>query len=120
MANEINETVSLAFQKSGTQKTFSIGKSSTMSGDDFCDLSQSIPTTAWTVISLGSITNPPAKIQIINRDATNYVELAVANDDSGIFAKLLAGDPAQFPPKTATMYAKANTGICKITVAAIE
>lgn len=83
--------------------------------------SQTIPHTAWTALDFGNITGTPEAFCVINNDATNYVEFAVANDDSGVFATLDANRSMVISPKSGvTYYARANTAGVQILIAAAE
>lgn len=55
-----------------------------------------------------------------NTDSTNYVEVALANDGSGVFAKLFPGDVMLIPLETKTIYAKAHTSSCVINYVMTE
>jgi hypothetical protein len=78
-----------------------------------------VATTSWAVIPQSL---PLLGVMVIrNLDDTNYVEIALADDDSSVFAKLLPlGAPLVLPAyttfETATYYIKANTESCHCTV----
>ena len=78
-------------------------------------VSQSIAT-SWTAVSLGPVSAFDL-VLIKNNDLTNYVQLASANDGTGIFARLSPGRGACWPadPGT-TIYAKAHTAACIIGI----
>lgn len=128
MANEAQGTVYLTANKNGgnvTQnKTFSL----TMSGNELVRSTQLITAASWQALTWGAITGAPGAFTLTNLDATNYVDIAVANDDSGVFARLLPGPLAGIPgnsilitPKPGvTYYANAHTGSVRVEKAAAE
>jgi hypothetical protein len=87
----------------------------TPAGSAYVAVSQSIATT-WTAVSLG----PVAAFDLVlikNNDPTNYVQLASANDGTGIFGRLTPGRAGCWPVDAgATIYAKAHTAACIIGI----
>jgi hypothetical protein len=80
---------------------------------------QLIGTTAE-AISFGDVGNPPKKVVVVNRDATNYVEIDSANTFDKFPQKLTPGDFIVLSPQTATIYAKANTADVRIEKMAFD
>ena len=95
-------------------------KSITQTGADYTVQSQSIGTSAEQLDFAGEI-GTLGYLMVKNEDSTNFVELAL---DSGVstqkFAKLRAGEFIVFPPSTATLYAKADTSACVVSIVALE
>lgn len=119
MANEITITTSLSTTKNGATVSSGTKTSShDMSGDQAIGNIQIIGT-SWEAIVLGDVTTI-GFVRALNLDATNYVELALANDSTGVFTKLKAGEAALFRASTATMYARANTAACNVHFVAVE
>lgn len=124
MANEIQASASLIASKNGAtvnvQSTLSGSASgATMSGDQMLTNVQIVGTSAEAIV-VGDVTTV-GYVMLKNMDATNFVEIALDSAVSTqVFAKLLAGDFAIFPAKTATMYAKADTANVNLLVTAIE
>jgi len=112
MANEIQVSTSLNVTKSGATSAGSRTESITMAGDQHISNVQSVGT-SWEAIQVGDVSTI-GYVYARNQDSTNYVELALANDGSQVFAKLIAGNACCFPASTATMYAKANTAACNV------
>jgi hypothetical protein len=114
MANEITVTATLKVAKGSLAWQQSVNQSITLAAakPNGSGFSQSIPTTAGgTAISLGAVaTNGWAWFQ--NLDATNYVEIGVADGGTFFpFARLLAGEIALMRVSaSAAPYALANTG----------
>jgi hypothetical protein len=104
--------------KSGATSAGSRNTTLTMAGDQHLSNVQVVGT-SWEAIQIGDVSTI-GYVYARNQDATNFVQLALANDGSGIFAKLIAGDVAIFPAQTATMYAKADTANCNVHFVVIE
>ena len=83
-------------------------KTVTMTGTDFVDDTQDIPTsnTAITEGQIGTL----GLVFILNLDSTNYVEIGLT---SSYTVKLLAGEFCVFPA-AASLFAQANTATVKI------
>lgn len=120
-ANRITINHSIAI--SGTNGSASLPGSDSIDqvGTHFIENIQDCTAGSWEAINLGDI-DTLGWLAIKNLDATNYVEIATANDGSGIFTKILAG--ASMPPikgqPSATYYVRANTAQVKIAYLAIE
>lgn len=119
MANEINVSVSLTASKGGAAIQSTGSRTADMAGVEMITNVQAVGTAAEAIV-VGDI-GTPGYCLLKNLDATNYVEIAL---DSGVttqvFAKLMPGDVALFPAKTATMYAKANTAPIALLVSLVE
>lgn len=119
MADEKRTSLSFSLVKTGQTLQQVVSLTEDLAGSEITAVRQSIATT-WTAIQLGAITAPDLMC-VVNDDATNYVELAIANDNSGIFAKLAAGRCAFFPvAATTTIYGRANTAACNVKVTICE
>jgi hypothetical protein len=119
MSAEITVTTGLASTKNGA--TISSGtktSSHDQSGDQGIGNIQ-IVGTSWEALVLGDVSSI-GFVRLLNLDATNYVEVALANDNSQVFAKMKAGEAALFRASTATMYVRANTAACNVHVVAVE
>lgn len=116
---DITTTKTLSANKGGMSVTSTHSENITMTGDDMISSTQVIGTT-WEALSFGEITGVPIALQVVNLDATNFVQLAIANDNSGVYEKLLAGHSYQGHPAAATIYAKADTAACRVKITAIE
>jgi hypothetical protein len=89
-------------------------------GSHFVENVQTFTGGAWEAIFIGDIATL-GYLHLKNNDAVNYVEIATANDNSGIFAKVLAGRTTQVAVKAAvTYYVRANTANVDCTYLAIE
>jgi hypothetical protein len=77
--------------------------------------------TSWTAVKSWLFTSECA-IAIQNLSATNYVQVAIANDDSNIFARILPlGAPLILPLlDSAVYYIKANSAACDVAIFAVE
>lgn len=119
MADEKRTSLNFSVVKGGQTLQQVVSLVEDLAGSEIAAVRQSIAT-SWTAIDLGTIATADL-LCIVNDDATNFVQLATANDDSGIFAKLAAGRCAYLAAEpTATYYAKANTAACNIKVTAAE
>ena len=117
MANTATITASLSYtDASGSEELAQTALAATLTNAGFTRNRQSIPTSE-AAINLAGLSGPGYAL-IINRDATNYVELKVATGGA-IFAKLDAnggvalvklGSGAQAP------FAIANSATCIIDV----
>ncbi len=118
--SDYNITGAISGTKNNAPLNRSYSAGVTMAGNELSYGTQLIPTT-WTALTWGSITGTPGAAFIHNLDATNYVQLALANDNSGIFARLKADEVSviKFEPGI-TIYAKANTASVRIEKAAAE
>lgn len=119
MANSISFSASLALTGSGITAALSASKTATQSGSDFTNQSQLIGFASAELLDLGSDIGTTGYMMVINQDATNFVEFSL-NDFTQKFAKLRAGEFFIIPVSTGTIYAKADTGACLVSVLAIE
>ena len=93
----------------------------TLTGSNYKEATQTIPTTAGgTAISVTGLTTP-RWIAIINRDPTNYVDILTAVSGTA-FARLLAGEGLMLPLNSgiSAPAALANTAACQIEVLIVE
>jgi hypothetical protein len=121
VANEITLNASLAYEDSeGTEELLSIAdKLANVSTKRYTKIKQNVAITEE-ALALGDVT-APGYVLIINRDATNFVNVKVATAGA-IFAKLLAGEccllrlgsGAQAP------YVIADTATCQIEILLIS
>lgn len=119
MADEKRTSLTFSVVKGGQTLQQTISLTEDLAGSEIAGLRQSIAT-SWTAIDLGTLTTADL-VCIVNDDATNYVQLATASDNSGIFANLTAGRVAFFAAEpTATYYARANTAAVNIKVTMAE
>jgi len=120
MASEISAAVSLNASKGGATVTASGTKTADMAGDQMITNVQAVGTSSEALV-LGDVTTL-GYLLIKNLDATNYVEVAsdTAFGASDIISKLLAGDIMLVKSPVATLYVKANTAACNISVTAVE
>lgn len=79
---------------------------------------QNVGTTSE-VLSLGDI-SAPGPVMISNDDSTNYVEVDSASAMDKFPQKILPGAFVILAPETATIYAKAHTAACNVTVTAVQ
>lgn len=119
MANSISFSASLAIGGSGISSSLSASKTATQSGTDFTTQSQLIGFASAELLDLGSDIGTTGYVMVINQDSTNFVELSL-NDFTQKFAKLRAGEFCVIPVSTGTIYAKADTAACLISMLAIE
>jgi len=76
--------------------------------------------TAWEALDVGAC-NPADLILVKNVDETNFVQIATANNGTGIFSKLAPGRGTLVAAEpTATYYMKADTAACRVLVVAVE
>ena len=119
MANEITQNITLQVTKNGETTSLAHSKRVTQTGDDYTKKTQNIGTSAE-LVDLGDITGAPGQLVIKNLDATNFVEIG---GDSGLTVfklKILAGEALLISPSSATIYAKADTAACRVSIFAIE
>lgn len=119
MANEIQMAVQLAALKSGAQVGYSTAANEDMTGSNLIQTTQPIGT-SWEALTFGDISGAPAALLVKNLDATNFVELALANDGTQKFAKIKKGKAILITPSTATIYAKADTAEVVVMKVACE
>lgn len=119
MANEKTTSISFQVAKGGVTVRDSVSLSETLSGTDFIGRPVTV-TTSWTAIPLGDL----ASFDLLyarNTDATNYIQIATANDGTHVFAKLTAGRACFLPVDSgATLYWKANSASVVCNLVATE
>ena len=121
-ANKITISHGLSFSSSTDRVSLSLTGSDTFDqiGNNYVLTTQNLTAGAWTAIYIDGITTLGA-LFVKNLDATNYIQLATANDNSGIFGRLNAGKSGLVAIETgATYYVRANTGNLTIAILAIE
>ena len=120
MANEKNTNFRLLITKTG--QTFDLNfdtKVEDLSGTQAISNVQSVGT-SWEAITIGDLASVDL-LALRNADSTNFIEIATANDDSGVFAKLTPGRGCLIAGKAGvTYYAKADTAACDLQVVAVE
>lgn len=121
MANELNLKVQLSASKNSASVALEYTKAITMTGNKMFHVVQNVGTAAEALTYGDAGAADVGMMWVRNLDGTNYVEIAL---DSGVstqvFAKLLAGQGMLLPPKTAAIYAKANTAACDVEVITIQ
>jgi len=119
MAKEINLSLHLAMADHGIYPFLGVTQELDGSGAKTCN-DQTVGTSAEAV-DLGDIAAPAGLIMVVNRDTTNYVELALDSGMTQKFAKLKPGEFACWQPAVAgAVYALANTAACICTVFAFS
>jgi hypothetical protein len=109
-------TTSLTHKKYTRQSLpFAVTASITQEGEIASKTTQ-IATTSWAAVT--NAVETMGVLAIRNMDYTNYVEVALDDDNTDVFAKLLPrGLPLVLPVLTsATYYIKANTASCSCSV----
>src|SRR5213076_3077359 len=104
-------TINHALNITGSNGSASLPGSDTIdqTGTHFLENTQDCTAGSWEAILLGDIATL-GYLSVINLDATNYVEIATANDGTAIFAKILAGKSSLIPVQpSATYYVRAHT-----------
>jgi len=119
MANEISISASLSYSKSGATARLDGTITVTQAGADFTNQSQLIGFAAAELLDVGTDIGTTGYVMVKNNDATNFVELSL-NDFTQKFAKLRPGEFCIIPVSTGTIYAKADTAACQVSVLAIE
>ena len=119
MANEKRTSLTFSVVEQGLTTSLTLSLLEDLTGSKSLGTPQDIGT-AWEALTLSDLGSADL-IAVKNNDATNYVQLATANDNSGIFARLTPGRGAFFPPETsATLYARANTAECELAKLVVE
>lgn len=118
MASEKRTALTFSVSKNNLTVSDSLSLTEDLSGSDYYAKSWTV-TTSWTAIPLDALASFDL-LMIKNNDTTNYVQIATANDGTGIFAKLTAGRGMFLPPNTSTLYWRANTASCVCNVVATE
>lgn len=93
----------------------------TLTGDNYKQYIQTIPTTAGGVVLDVSGLTTPRWFAVINRDATNYVDILSAVSGT-VFIRLKPGEGAMLPfaPAITAPAAQANTASVDVEVLIIE
>jgi len=121
MANELELTATLKYNKGGVTEEVSVSSKLDVNGDLVTQTVQDIGT-AVEVIDLASMTSPGVII-VENLDATNYVEMRRTTSDDHIIKirpKSFAG-PLELADTTGAAPAlQANTAACKVRITIIE
>lgn len=117
--NEIQYSATLQASKGGATVSKSASAALTQTGDDSLQQTQDI-TTAGAQLDFGNITGAPAKLLIINLDATNYITLYGDSGFTQAQDKILPQDFILRSPSSGSLWAKANTATCKIQIVAAE
>lgn len=119
MANEKTTSINFSVQKNNLRVNDSLSLIETLAGTDYYAKSWTV-TTSWTAIPLDALASFDL-LMIKNTDATNYVELATANDGTHKFSKLTPGRATFISdPSASTLYWKANAASCVCNVTATE
>lgn len=120
MAGEKQSSISLTIAKTG--QVFALtppALTEDLAGTQAISNVQNVGT-GWEAILIGDLSRIDL-LAVRNADNTNFIQLATANDGSGIFAKLTPGRFAFVPVDSgATVYAKADTAACDLQVVAVE
>jgi len=119
MANEKRVSISFSVLKNGLEARVNWSKTADLSGQNYQATVQNIPT-SWTALTFDAGLGSVERLALVNTDSTNFVEIALANDNSGKFAKILAGEAIYFMPSTSTLYAKADTAAIELQKVACE
>ena len=121
MANELQATAQLSYNKGNARLAAQSNVSVDVAGTAYCNTTQSIPTTDASVVFGGAGT--PGYFMLQNLDATNYVDIGF---DGSTYPFRLApgtatagGGVMMGPNNGATIHAKANTAACLISIQAI-
>jgi hypothetical protein len=122
MANEIRNQFQITVSKNGDALTFPSSVVNDMSGNVIYKNTQAIGTSTEAIVLSADISGTPSWMVLKNIDPTNFIEVGLdsASPMTQVFAKLKAGQGFAFPPGTATLYAKADTGACNLVVIAIS
>lgn len=128
MANEITHTVTHTTTKSGVTTTISSTKSITLTGAGNYSNVQAIGTSVEKAsFPADLVTEGVGFMTFKNLDATNFVEIYKADDDSGTtkqkLGKMLAGESATFRTDAAAgtdprIWLKADTASCNVQIKA--
>ena len=111
--------MNLRVTKNGAAISQNVSINLDVAGDQLCQNTQEIGTTAE-LLTFGNIASTPQAIMIRNLDATNFVEIG---GDSGLTIfkiKIPAEQSVYFTPTSATIYAKADTAAVDIILLAFE
>ncbi len=130
MANEINIQAALCVTRTGLSLQATGNTNADQASGSSCASnvqSVSASTTTGSTLGFGGLSFPNSLgyLFVKNTDATNFVELSVANTDqtafeASVFAKIRAGEFCLVPLKTSkTYYARANTAAVVLQVAVV-
>lgn len=118
MANELTVAANLSFVKGSVSVSMAIGATRfTVTGTDYMRGTQTVGTAAE-ALDIGDITTPGWML-IVNRDATNYVEIRDGADGADV-VKIKAGEFALFRLATTTPYVIATTAACQVEYVVVE
>jgi hypothetical protein len=119
MASEKSTSISFSITKNNLRGGDVLSLTENLTGSNYYGKPVTV-TTSWTAVPLDLLGSFDL-LMVKNTDATNYVELATANDGTHKFAKLTPGRAVFFPPNSAsTIYWKANVASCVCNVVATE
>jgi hypothetical protein len=119
MASEKQTSINFSISKNNLRVSDTLALTENLSGTDYYAKSW-VVTTSWTAIPLDALASFDL-LMVKNTDATNYLQVATANDGTHIFARLTSGRALLLPPETgATLYWRANTAACVANVTATE
>lgn len=119
MANELGIALQMNYLKGNQRMVVQNTLNATVSGSKYCDLIQNIATAGENVV-FGDI-GTPGFFMLQNLDATNYVEISF-DAGSNYPIMLIAGTVSAgggtclIPNNGATIFARANTSSCNISV----
>ena len=120
MANRLTVTTTASLVHPAGSAALQTSEQRTLTGTGFVNIEQEIGTGAWEAVSVTDI-GTLGFLFIRNEDAVNYVEIATANDDTGIFGRISAGRGLPVDVVSgATYYLKANTATVKVVILATE
>jgi hypothetical protein len=119
MASEKQSSINFSITKNNLRVSDTLSLSEDLSGTDYYGKSW-VVTTSWTAIPLDALASFNL-LFVKNTDATNYVELATANDGTHKFSKITPGRGCFISdPSASTLYWKANAASCVCNVTATE
>jgi hypothetical protein len=111
MANEIQIGASIQAAKNGTSISGNAtGVNLTMAGNLTNKVVQLISHTAWTALSLGTVSGVPTAMLVKNLDPANFVSIAIDNAGANKFCQLPKGAAVPLlPPAAVSFWLKADT-----------
>ncbi len=120
MADELSARLILSAVKNSASVKVDITDFSDISGNILYHGTQSIATSS-TAIEIGAVSTD-GTIVIINRNATNYIEVSLDSSfgASNVFALIRPGRWALVPVKTRTLFLRANTAACLAEIIALD
>ena len=112
-----NSQVTFTVQDGQNVATLTQAITEVATGNDRQNVTQTIAT-SWTAINFRPVT--PDLFMVQNLRPDNYVQLATANDGTGLFARVSPGRPGPYitADPGATYYARAHTAAVKIAILA--